>query len=79
MMSREGRRKTMIEIVMLIAACVAMAKIADAEGRSSWGWGFITLLICLASLLIPLPLVRILLAFVVAFIAMMVAKAMGGR
>ena len=66
----------MIEIAMLIAACVAMAKIADAEGRSSILWGVLTLLICLGTLAIPLPMLRIFLGFAASFILMIVAKAM---
>jgi hypothetical protein len=70
---------TMVEIALAIAACGAMAKIADADGRSSIVWGIITLGLCLASGPIPLPFLRILLAFIVAFILMMVAKARAGR
>jgi hypothetical protein len=52
-----------------------VGKIADVDGRSALVWGTITLGLCLASLLIPLPFLRILLACVAAFIALMVAKA----
>ena len=69
----------MIEIGLAIAACVAMAKIADADARSSIVWGIITLAICAASFAIPLPFLRVLLAFIVAFVLMMVAKARAGR
>jgi succinate-acetate transporter protein len=69
----------MIEIALAIAACGAMAKIADADGRSSIAWGVITLAICAASFAIPLPFLRVLLAFIVAFVLMMVAKARAGR
>lgn len=68
-----------MEFVIVIAAIVAMAKIADADGRSSIVWGTITFVICAASFAIPLPFLRILLAFIAAFIAMMVAKARAGR
>jgi hypothetical protein len=53
--------------------------LAVDDGRSAIKWGIVTLGLCLASLAIPLPFVRILLAGVVAFIALMVAKAHGGR
>ena len=69
----------MVEIALAIGACGAMAKIADADGRSSIVWGLITLGLCLASGPIPLRFLRILLAFIVAFILMMVAKARAGR
>jgi hypothetical protein len=69
----------MIEIFLAIAASVAMGKIADADGRSPIVWGIITLATCAGSFAIPLPFLRILLAFIVAFVAMMVAKARAGR
>jgi hypothetical protein len=69
----------MVEIVLVIATCGAMAKIADADGRSSVVWGMITLAICAASFAIPLPFLRVLLAFIAAFVVMMVAKARAGR
>jgi succinate-acetate transporter protein len=69
----------MIEIGLAVAACILMSKIADAEGRSTLVWGTLTLLLCVGSLAIPLPFLRILLAGVVAFIALMVAKARAGR
>jgi hypothetical protein len=69
----------MFEIGLAIATCVGMGKIADADGRSPILWGTITLGLCLASLLIPLPFLRMLLAGVVAFIALMVAKFRNGR
>lgn len=69
----------MIEIGLVIATCAAMWKIADADGRSAIVWGIITLGLCLASLAIPLPGLRVLLAGVIAFVAMMVAKARSGR
>jgi hypothetical protein len=65
----------MFEIALLITACVAMGKIADADGRSAIVWGIITLAIGLASLAIPLPFLRVLIGAFVAFIALMVAKA----
>jgi hypothetical protein len=69
----------MLEIGLLVAACVAMGKIADADGRSAMVWGLITLGLCAASLLIPLPMLRILIAAVVSFVLLMVAKARAGR
>ena len=69
----------MVEIALGIAACGAMAKIADADGRSGIVWGVITLALCAVSVAVPLPFLRIILAFVVAFILMMVAKARAGR
>jgi hypothetical protein len=47
-----------VEIGLAVAACVAMAKIADADGRSSIVWGIATLAIRGPSFAIPLPFVR---------------------
>ena len=70
----------LFEIIMIIAAVTAMAKIADAEDRSTLLWGGMTLALCIASLfVVPLPMVRIFLVFVFAFIMMIVAKIVGGR
>ena len=62
----------MLEIVMIVAACVAMYRIADAdEGASTMLWTLITLLLCIAAIMfVPLPLIRIGLALFIAFIAM---------
>jgi hypothetical protein len=40
-------------------------------------WGAITVGLCPASVLIPLPFLRIVLASVIAFVAMMVVKSRG--
>lgn len=45
----------MVEIVMIVAAVIAMSRIADLQDESSLAWGGITLLLCLAStFVIPL-------------------------
>ena len=65
----------MLEIIVGIAAIVAMAKIADADDQSALLWGLITFALIVASLmLIPLPLIRVGIAFVVAIIAMIIYK-----
>lgn len=69
----------MFELVIAVAACVAMGKIADADGRSAMLWGTITAAFCVVSFAIPWPFLRVLLACSLAFIAMMVAKARAGR
>jgi hypothetical protein len=68
-----------MEIILAIAACGAMAKIAAADGRSPIAWGTITLAVCAASLAVDMPFLRVLLAFLVAFVALMVVKARAGR
>lgn len=69
----------MVEIGLAIAAGFGIGKIADAEGRSALVWGLITFGLCAASLIIPLPFLRILLAAVLAFIGLMIARARDGR
>lgn len=69
----------MFEIALVVVSCAAMAKIADADGRSGFVWGSITLALCLVSLAVPLPFLRVLLAALLSFVLMMVAKARAGR
>lgn len=62
--------------MLVIALCVLMGKIADADGRSGFVWGSITLVVCLVSLPIPIPFGRFLFAGLAVFGAMMVSKMM---
>lgn len=64
----------MIEIGLGIAACVIMAKIASADDESPLIWGLATFGLCFLSLFIPLPFLRILLAWVASFVLMIVVK-----
>lgn len=65
----------MLEIVMIIAAVVLMYRIAEIERRSGAVWGGLTGLACIGSLFtIPLPLIRIGIVVVGAFIAMLVCR-----
>ena len=67
-----------IEIIMIVAAVIFMAKVADAEDRSGFAWGGLTLLLCLASLVIPLPFINIAIACAISFVTMIVVKAVKG-
>ena len=70
----------MFEIIMIVAGCVLMAKVADAEDKSAFLWGGLTLLLCvLFMVLLPWGLLRIFLGVLAAFVAMMVVKAMQNR
>lgn len=69
----------MLEILMIVAACVAMARIASADDQSVGLWVGVTIALCLASLMIPLPFVRVLLAAVAAFVAMIGYKVWQSR
>jgi hypothetical protein len=62
--------KTMVpafELVALIAACVIMYRIAEAEDRSPGLWTGLTFLLCLGSGFLPLPLTRIAIATAVSY------------
>lgn len=71
----------MLEIIMIVVACVAMYRIADADEQASPVlWTVITLLICIASIaFLPLPMIRIGLALLVAFLLMMGYKVAADR
>jgi len=69
----------MFEIIVIVAACVAMYRIADSDGLSPWAWVGITLALCVASFVIPLPLVRVAVAAVLAFVGMIAYKVVANR
>ena len=69
----------MFEMLMIIAAVVLMVKVADFEDQSKLGWGVITLLLCIASLFMPLPFIRVGIAVVLAFAAMTTYKIIAKR
>lgn len=61
----------MFELVLLIACCVAMYKIAEADDKSGIIWASATLALCIGCLfLIPLPFIRIFIAFILGFVLM---------
>lgn len=68
----------MLEIVVLIACVVLMYKIADMEGFSPIVWGALTAVLCIASVAIPLPYVRVVIGLIISFVAMMIYKAKAG-
>lgn len=58
----------MLGWIMIVASVVVMARVAEAEDRSSVLWGALTLLLCLAAAnLIPLPFINIFLGLVASF------------
>jgi hypothetical protein len=67
------------EIIMAIAAVAAMVKIASADNQSATLWGLVTFLLVVASLFIPLPFIRVGIAFVLAFVAMFTYKVVANR
>lgn len=58
------------EAFLCASLCVLMAKIADMDGRSRIVWGGLTLAFCLASIWIPLPYLRFLIAGILAYVLM---------
>ena len=70
----------MLEILIVIAMIVLMAKIASADDQSPWLWGGLTFALSAAAIvLIPLPIIRLAIVGVVVFIAMIVYKVMKDR
>ena len=70
----------MLEIFVCIATIVAMAKIASADDQSPLLWGLITFaLVAACVVLIPLPFIRVGIAFVVAIAAMITYKVVSNR
>ena len=70
----------MIESVMLFAAVVLMARIANAEDESPFAWGGLTFLLCLGSrMFVPLPFARIMGAAILSFVLMTVYKLIRDR
>ncbi len=57
----------MFEFILIIAAAVALGRFAETDRGEGLKWGAITFGLCLASLLIPLPFLRVLLACGIAF------------
>lgn len=49
----------MFEFLLIIAACVAMSRLAESDGHPGVLWGGITFVVCLACLFIPIPFLRV--------------------
>ena len=65
----------MLEIILMVAVCVLMAKVAVNSDEIGPVWGGITAGICVVCLfVIPWPFARVLLAAIVAFAALTVKK-----
>jgi len=69
----------MIEIILGVVLCAGMAKIASADDQSGIVWGFVTFIILLGCLAIPIPYVRVLIAGGATFVAMIGWKAVADR
>ena len=68
----------MFSLMILISAVTIIAKCAEMEGRSSFAWGGITLVVCIcSSAIIPLPFINVVIGFIVSFIALFAVKVIG--
>ncbi len=61
----------MLELIFAGVVVASVAKIARNDGRPERRWAAIAAGLCAASLLLPLPFVRLGLAFVATIVAMM--------
>jgi hypothetical protein len=69
-----------MEFILGIVMCFAVAKIASADDQSGILWGILAFVILLGScMVIPWPFVRVLIAGVAAFVAMIAWKAIADR
>lgn len=57
----------MYELILIIGAAIAMGRFAESDRHEGLKWGAITFGLCLASLLIPIPFLRVLIACGVSF------------
>ena len=48
----------MLEFAVGFGICFVIAKIADADNRSAATWFFITMGLCVLSMVIPIPILR---------------------
>lgn len=64
----------MLEWIMIAAATIAMARFGETDRDQGFLWGGITFVLCLVSLLLPLPLLRIGLVCIIVFVLMTVTK-----
>ena len=69
----------MIEILIAVAAVTAMYRIASADDQSPLLWGAVTFGLCVLCLVIPLPMIRMGIAFALSFVAMIAYKVVASR
>jgi hypothetical protein len=64
--------RVVVEVVVGLVVCGFTSRVADADNRSPLVWGALTAVLCLASLTIPVPIFRLVLAGAVVFVTMYV-------
>ena len=70
----------MLELIVVVAMIVLMARIANADDQSPWLWGGLTFALCAAAIVfIPLPFVRLAIVGVVVFMGMIAYKVVKDR
>lgn len=59
----------MLEIILIVVISAGIGRIASSDGQSGIIWGVVTAVLCLATTqFIPLPMLRLLIAAVAAFV-----------
>lgn len=66
----------MFELWMIIAAIVSLVKIAEIDDLNPWAWCLISVAAIFASMMLPLPLIRVFLAWVGVLVAMFMYRVM---
>jgi len=69
----------MLELMVGVAVVVMLTRIASIDGQSAPVWGLVTFALCVASLWVPLPFLRFVLAGLIVFVAMIVYKIIAER
>ncbi|HEX8465866.1 MAG TPA: hypothetical protein VF627_14715 [Abditibacterium sp.] len=64
----------MFEFIAIIAASIAIGRFAETDRGEGLKWGGITFGLCLLSLFIPMPFLRVLVACGLSFVLMTVGK-----
>lgn len=64
----------MFELILIVAASIAMGRFAEADRNEGLKWGLITFALCLVTMVIPIPFLRIGLALLISFVLMTVSK-----
>lgn len=65
----------MLELAMIVCAVISLMKIAEFDDLTTWVWGLIAVAACAGALMIPLPLIRIFVAWVLVLIGMFTYRA----
>jgi hypothetical protein len=66
--------RVLVEVAIAGAVCGVMGRVADADNRQPLFWAAISIVVCVASLAIPVPIVRLMLAGGAVLAAMFVTN-----